>query len=145
MGLAIGRLDPLFEHQRRLSADLVAILRHHRQSRRETIRPVEIVEAGKGEQSRLWPSVYACWKCGNILPSLVVPSAVCGFLLNGADLMLPGVLVPTAGLGEFKVLLAQLSEHACLIAVLAGRRLEACASLWQSSTRSSDAIAARFT
>ena len=49
----------------------------------------------------LCPTVFALWRCPRLLPAVLVPSAVSGYLLNGADLMFPGVLSGRAQLGEF--------------------------------------------
>ncbi|PHJ22246.1 translation initiation factor sui1 protein, partial [Cystoisospora suis] len=42
----------------------------------------------------LSPSVYALWRVPEILPSFVIHSPVSSFILRGADLMLPGILLP---------------------------------------------------
>lgn len=49
----------------------------------------------------LCPTVLALWRCPELLPCVWVPSAVSSYLLNGADLMLPGILNTTESLGRF--------------------------------------------
>lgn len=44
------------------------------------------------DDSELFPSLYALWKCPSIVKPIYTPPAVSQFVLNGADLMLPGVL-----------------------------------------------------
>lgn len=41
----------------------------------------------------LLPTVYLLWKCPGLLPAIIVHPPVSAFVINGADLMLPGVIV----------------------------------------------------
>jgi translation initiation factor 2D len=50
---------------------------------------------GKG---RVFPTVYTLWAFPNAMKSLLTFSEVSPKVLGGADLMLPGVIVPPAGL-----------------------------------------------
>lgn len=49
---------------------------------------------------RLYPSVYILWSLPELIPSLSTWSPVFEKLSNGADLMLPGVVIPYEGLPE---------------------------------------------
>lgn len=51
---------------------------------------------------KLLPTICGVWRVPNLLPTLVVPSHVSEFLIQGADLMLPGVFVPATCLPDFK-------------------------------------------
>ncbi|KAL6756369.1 putative Ligatin [Haematococcus lacustris] len=62
--------------------------------------PLFIDISGKME---LVPTVFALWRAPTMLPQLHVKhSAVSQFLVGGADLMLPGVLIPASGLPAFE-------------------------------------------
>ncbi|KAJ9522745.1 hypothetical protein QJQ45_019848 [Haematococcus lacustris] len=62
--------------------------------------PLFIDISGKME---LVPTVFALWRAPTMLPQLHVKhSAVSQFLVGGADLMLPGVLIPPSGLPAFE-------------------------------------------
>ena len=56
-------------------------------------------------ESRLLPSVYALWKCPLLVSVWLTWPPVVSKLCNGADLMLPGVVLPASGdadpLGQF--------------------------------------------
>lgn len=43
----------------------------------------------------LFPSVYFTWICPTSVPTLLIPPQVMEFIENGADLMLPGVYLPS--------------------------------------------------
>lgn len=49
-------------------------------------------------EKQLYPTVYTLWKYPGMLPALRTWPAVLQKLVGGADLMLPGVVVPPAGL-----------------------------------------------
>ena len=49
----------------------------------------------------LFPTVYALWKYPKLAEGLLTYSEVSPKLMQGVDLMLPGVIVPPGGLGEF--------------------------------------------
>ncbi|XP_072886968.1 eukaryotic translation initiation factor 2D isoform X1 [Hemitrygon akajei] len=49
---------------------------------------------------RFYPTVYALWTCPEMLVSFTTWPAVLPKLVGGADLMLPGVILPPAGLPE---------------------------------------------
>jgi translation initiation factor 2D len=51
----------------------------------------------------IYPSVYTLWAYPDMLPTLYTHSEVSPKIVGGADLMLPGVIVPEAGLGDFQV------------------------------------------
>ena len=51
----------------------------------------------------LYPTVYTLWKFPRLLPALLTHSEVSpAIVARGADLMLPGVIVPQEGLGSFE-------------------------------------------
>lgn len=53
----------------------------------------------KSPLASLLPTVYLLWRCPDLLPVVIVHSPVSSYILNGADLMLPGVIVqPDASL-----------------------------------------------
>ncbi|XP_076022212.1 eukaryotic translation initiation factor 2D [Genypterus blacodes] len=49
---------------------------------------------------RLYPTVYLLWRCPDVLPAFATWPPVLQKLIGGADLMLPGVVVPSSGLPE---------------------------------------------
>ncbi|DAZ98101.1 TPA: hypothetical protein N0F65_005263 [Lagenidium giganteum] len=51
--------------------------------------PLVVDVSGKGD---FFFTVYALWKCADLLPKLVVHAPVSQFVLRGADVMLPGVV-----------------------------------------------------
>ena len=62
--------------------------------------PICFDPEGRGEV--LVPSIYVLFAAPRALPRLLTYSEVSPKLLGGADMMLPGVIVPPAGLGDFK-------------------------------------------
>ncbi|GAQ79177.1 eukaryotic translation initiation factor SUI1 family protein [Klebsormidium nitens] len=57
---------------------------------------------GDGRGHDIFPTVYALWKIPNLLPSFTLKGGeVSPYILSGADLMFPGVRVPTEGLPPF--------------------------------------------
>ncbi|KZT69432.1 hypothetical protein DAEQUDRAFT_726734 [Daedalea quercina L-15889] len=55
---------------------------------------------GKDSDAALTPTVYTLWKRPDLLPFLSTPAPVIPKLVNGADLMIPGVIQHSPGLGE---------------------------------------------
>lgn len=53
---------------------------------------------GRGE---LFPTLHTLWQYPNMMLELTIHGPVSKFVLNGADLMLPGVLVPANGVAGF--------------------------------------------
>ncbi|XP_036389752.1 eukaryotic translation initiation factor 2D [Megalops cyprinoides] len=53
-------------------------------------------------EKQLYPTVYTLWHYPDLLPSFTTWPAVLQKLAGGADLMLPGVVVPPGGLPEVK-------------------------------------------
>lgn len=53
-------------------------------------------------EKRLYPTVYLLWRYPALLPAFRTWSPVLQKLIGGADLMLPGVVVPPCGLPEVK-------------------------------------------
>ncbi|XP_043572547.1 eukaryotic translation initiation factor 2D isoform X1 [Chiloscyllium plagiosum] len=51
---------------------------------------------------RLYPTVYTLWSCPDLLVAFTTWPAVLTKLAGGADLMLPGVVVPPSGLPELQ-------------------------------------------
>ncbi|XP_072030965.1 eukaryotic translation initiation factor 2D-like [Amphiura filiformis] len=51
-------------------------------------------------EKQLYPTVYLLWKYPGILPCLITWPPVLDKMVGGADLMLPGVVVPSFGLPE---------------------------------------------
>ena len=51
-------------------------------------------------EGRLYPTVYTLWRFPKMLRTLYTHSEVSPKIVGGADLMLPGVIVPEEGLGE---------------------------------------------
>ncbi|RKO87594.1 hypothetical protein BDK51DRAFT_34241, partial [Blyttiomyces helicus] len=49
-----------------------------------------------------WPSVYTAWKVPDLLPTIMTHGPVMRKLFEGADLMLPGVIVPPTGLPDVR-------------------------------------------
>lgn len=57
----------------------------------------------KGQLLRLMPTLHGLWRCPNLVPlTFLIPSAVSVPIIGGADVMLPGILVPRGGLPPFK-------------------------------------------
>eukprot|EP00435_Cladocopium_sp_Y103_P035914 s1105_g9.t1 len=52
-------------------------------------------------RSELYPTLYTLWQYPHIMQELTIHPPVSKFVLNGADLMLPGVLVPANGVVGF--------------------------------------------
>ena len=54
---------------------------------------------------RMFPTVYALWRVPQLIPVIVVHSPVSAFIINGADVMLPGVVdgvaLPQFSKGDF--------------------------------------------
>ncbi|XP_035236797.1 eukaryotic translation initiation factor 2D [Anguilla anguilla] len=53
-------------------------------------------------EKQLYPTVYTLWRHPDLLQTFITWPAVLQKLAGGADLMLPGVVVPTAGLPQVK-------------------------------------------
>ncbi|KAJ8257401.1 hypothetical protein GJAV_G00185210 [Gymnothorax javanicus] len=53
-------------------------------------------------EKQLYPTVYTLWRYPNLLPTFITWPAVLPKLTGGADLMLPGVVVPSTGLPEVR-------------------------------------------
>uniref|UniRef100_A0A3B4UML8 Eukaryotic translation initiation factor 2D n=1 Tax=Seriola dumerili TaxID=41447 RepID=A0A3B4UML8_SERDU len=53
-------------------------------------------------EKRLYPTVYVLWRYPALLPTLRTWTPVLQKLIGGADLMLPGVVVPSSGLPDVK-------------------------------------------
>uniref|UniRef100_A0A667XWW0 Eukaryotic translation initiation factor 2D n=1 Tax=Myripristis murdjan TaxID=586833 RepID=A0A667XWW0_9TELE len=53
-------------------------------------------------EKRLYPTVYMLWRYPSVLPAFTTWPPVLQKLIGGADLMLPGVVVPASGLPEVK-------------------------------------------
>ncbi|KAK9514829.1 hypothetical protein VZT92_025516 [Zoarces viviparus] len=53
-------------------------------------------------EKRLYPTVYVLWRCPALLPAFRTWPPVLPKLIGGADLMLPGVVVPSSGLPDVK-------------------------------------------
>uniref|UniRef100_A0A671XDN3 Eukaryotic translation initiation factor 2D n=1 Tax=Sparus aurata TaxID=8175 RepID=A0A671XDN3_SPAAU len=53
-------------------------------------------------EKRLYPTVYVLWRYPNLLPTFRTWTPVLQKLIGGADLMLPGVVVPSSGLPDVK-------------------------------------------
>ncbi|XP_053281457.1 eukaryotic translation initiation factor 2D [Pleuronectes platessa] len=53
-------------------------------------------------EKRLYPTVYVLWRYPALLPTFKTWSPVIQKLIGGADLMLPGVVVPSSGLPNVK-------------------------------------------
>ncbi|KAJ2071915.1 hypothetical protein GGH13_003040 [Coemansia sp. S155-1] len=60
------------------------------------------VEAVAGGAAMLIPTVYTLWKFPMLLPVLWTTSLVIPKLIGGADLMVPGLLIPREGLPDLK-------------------------------------------
>lgn len=68
--------------------------------------PVAFDPEGRGE---LYPSLYVLWRLPHMLKPLYTHSEVTPKVLSGADLMMPGVIEPAGGIGEFSS-----GEHMCV-------------------------------
>eukprot|EP00063_Salmo_salar_P015580 XP_013990415.1 PREDICTED: LOW QUALITY PROTEIN: eukaryotic translation initiation factor 2D-like [Salmo salar] len=53
-------------------------------------------------EKRVYPTVYKLWRYPHVLPAFTTWPPVLQKLAGGADLMLPGVVVPPSGLPEVK-------------------------------------------
>ncbi|XP_029011212.1 eukaryotic translation initiation factor 2D isoform X2 [Betta splendens] len=53
-------------------------------------------------EKRLYPTVYVLWRYPALLPAFTTWKPVLQKLIGGADLMLPGVVVPSSGLPDVK-------------------------------------------
>nr|XP_020441097.1 eukaryotic translation initiation factor 2D [Monopterus albus] len=53
-------------------------------------------------EKQLYPTVYALWRYPTVLPTFRTWPPVLQKLIGGADLMLPGVVVPSSGLPDLK-------------------------------------------
>ncbi|GIM15473.1 hypothetical protein Vretimale_18249 [Volvox reticuliferus] len=63
-------------------------------------QPILIDPNGKGD---LAPTIFALWRLPTLLPQVYVKHpAVSRYIVGGADLMLPGVLLPSGGLPYFE-------------------------------------------
>ncbi|KAI8818919.1 uncharacterized protein EV422DRAFT_535905 [Fimicolochytrium jonesii] len=56
----------------------------------------------KDLDGNLFPTVYALWTVPNMLPSIMTHGPVLHKLFDGADLMLPGVIIPAEGFGDLQ-------------------------------------------
>ncbi|KAJ8759478.1 hypothetical protein K2173_007091 [Erythroxylum novogranatense] len=55
-----------------------------------------------GRGSEIFPTVFALWKVPELLPSFILKAGeVSRFVLSGADLMFPGISIPSEGLPSF--------------------------------------------
>jgi translation initiation factor 2D len=55
-----------------------------------------------GKEGSIFPTVYSLWKCPGMMPTIHMYWQVSDKIIKGADLMLPGVIVPPSGdLGKF--------------------------------------------
>ncbi|KAF9670514.1 hypothetical protein SADUNF_Sadunf13G0077000 [Salix dunnii] len=55
-----------------------------------------------GRGSEIFPTVFALWKVPEMLPSFILKGGeVSQFIIGGADLMFPGINIPTEGLPSF--------------------------------------------
>ncbi|KAG9137372.1 hypothetical protein Leryth_017712 [Lithospermum erythrorhizon] len=55
-----------------------------------------------GRGTQIFPTVYALWKVPNLLPSFFLKGGeVSRFVIGGADLMFPGILIPPEGYPSF--------------------------------------------
>eukprot|EP00761_Pharyngomonas_kirbyi_P009862 gb/GECH01009880.1/.p1 GENE.gb/GECH01009880.1/~~gb/GECH01009880.1/.p1 ORF type:complete len:634 (+),score=170.54 gb/GECH01009880.1/:1-1902(+) len=55
-----------------------------------------------GGRGDYYPTIYALWRFPPIVPTFYIYPETSTFILGGADLMLPGILQPPGGLGEFR-------------------------------------------
>ncbi|XP_043424302.1 eukaryotic translation initiation factor 2D isoform X4 [Prionailurus bengalensis] len=67
-------------------------------------------------EKNLYPTVYALWSYPDLLPAFTTWPPVLEKLVGGADLMLPGLVVPPAGLPQVQ------KGDLCAIALLGNRR-----------------------
>ncbi|KAH7568405.1 hypothetical protein JRO89_XS07G0294000 [Xanthoceras sorbifolium] len=55
-----------------------------------------------GRGTEIYPTVFALWKVPELLPSFTLKGGeVSRFIIGGADLMFPGISIPTEGLPSF--------------------------------------------
>ncbi|KAI3357610.1 hypothetical protein L3Q82_016022, partial [Scortum barcoo] len=66
-------------------------------------------------EKRLYPTVYVLWRYPALLPTLATWPPVLQKLIGGADLMLPGVVVPSCGLPDVK------QGDCCAVTVVSNR------------------------
>ncbi|KAM4610028.1 eukaryotic translation initiation factor 2D [Polymixia lowei] len=77
---------------------------------------------------QLYPTVYMLWRYPNVLPVFTTWSPVLQKLIGGADLMLPGVVVPSVGLPEVK------RGDSCVVTLVSNRAPVAVGTAAMSST-----------
>ncbi|KAA8528051.1 hypothetical protein F0562_035080 [Nyssa sinensis] len=57
-----------------------------------------------GRGTEIFPTVYALWKVPELLPAFILKGGeVSRFVIGGADLMFPGIIIPAEGLPSFLV------------------------------------------
>ncbi|XP_061113276.1 eukaryotic translation initiation factor 2D [Conger conger] len=66
-------------------------------------------------EKRLYPTVYTLWRHPDLLPTFITWPAVLQKLAGGADLMLPGVVVPPTGLPQVR------KGECCAVSVVKNR------------------------
>ncbi|KAM6977286.1 eukaryotic translation initiation factor 2D [Aplochiton taeniatus] len=66
-------------------------------------------------EKRIYPTVYTLWHYPNALPAFTTWPAVVQKLIGGADLMLPGIVVPPSGLPSVK------QGDSCTVTVVGSR------------------------
>ncbi|XP_056130384.1 eukaryotic translation initiation factor 2D [Lampris incognitus] len=77
---------------------------------------------------RLYPTVYMLWRFPNVLPAFTTWPPVLQKFIGGADLMLPGVVVPSSGLPVVK------QGDCCAVTVVSNRAPMAVGTAAVSST-----------
>ncbi|XP_069094688.1 eukaryotic translation initiation factor 2D isoform X1 [Pleurodeles waltl] len=78
-------------------------------------------------EGRLYPTVYTLWSNPDLLPAFITWPPVLQKLIGGADLMLPGVVVPPSGLPQV------LPDHLCAITLVGNRAPVAVGSVTMST------------
>ena len=64
-----------------------------------------------GRGNTVLPTVFALWRVPTLMPALVIHPQVSHYVMRGADLMRPGILVPPGGLEPCRV-----NERRCVVA-----------------------------
>lgn len=87
------------------------------------------------EDADMLPTVYSLWRVPTLMEALFVPSAVSEFILNGADIMLPGVLVPNSiklfNKNDKRCVFVAGNDHAVCVGKMACSLTEAQKNKWK--------------
>jgi predicted ribosome-associated RNA-binding protein Tma20 len=72
----------------------------------------------KDDRNQLFPTVFMLWKLPTMMRQILIPGQVSGFVLNGADLMLPGVSLLTGKPEQYRHALLYIHIAICVVVLL---------------------------